>query len=139
MDSLIEQFIEIANQNGISTQTLKEKEEELKSLGYNFEEYFKSGETSIVRALSANAKEANAILDVSDEEKLSYVIDAENLIIVIDKSKIFDSMHKAYKEAYASKSSNYMIFVSQESKTADIEKQLVSGVQGAKHVEFVIV
>ncbi len=139
MNEALKKFNETAHLNGIEVKKLRDIKDELKNLGYNYEDYFSSGGISIVKALSANAKEANVLLDVSDEEKLSCIIDTEKLMIIVDKNKIFNTMHEAYKEAYASKSSNYMIFVSQESKTADIEKQLVSGVHGAKKVEFVIV
>ncbi len=139
MNGAVEQFINTAKLNNIKTKDMNSIIDELNSIGYNDEEYFTKDNISIVKALAANAKEANAIIDVSEPEKLSAIIDYERLIILIDKNKIFDDMHKAYREAYKSKSSNYMIFVSQESKTADIEKQLVSGVQGSKSVEFVLV
>ncbi len=139
MSSLLERFKEIAKLNGIETKNMSDIEKELGNLGYNNQEYFQKDNVSIIKAVSANANEANAVVDVSTQERLSCLIDTERLIIIIDKNKIFENMHKAYKEAYKSKGSRYMIFVSQESKTADIEKQLVSGVQGAKTVEFVIV
>ncbi len=139
MSSLLERFKEIAKLNGIETKNMSDIEKELGNLGYNNQEYFQKDNVSIIKAESANANEANAVVDVSTQERLSCLIDTERLIIIIDKNKIFENMHKAYKEAYKSKGSRYMIFVSQESKTADIEKQLVSGVQGAKTVEFVIV
>ncbi len=139
MSSLLERFKEIAKLNGIETKNMSDIEKELGNLGYNNQEYFQKDNVSIIKAVSANANEANAVVDVSTQERLSCLIDTERLIIIIDKNKIFENMHKAYQEAYKSKGSRYMIFVSQESKTADIEKQLVSGVQGAKTVEFVIV
>ncbi len=139
MSNLLERFIKIAKINGIETKNMSDIEKELGNLGYNNQEYFQKDNVSIIKAESANANEANAVVDVSTQERLSCLIDTERLIIIIDKNKIFENMHKAYKEAYKSKGSRYMIFVSQESKTADIEKQLVSGVQGAKTVEFVIV
>ncbi len=139
MSSLLERFKEIAKLNGIETKNISDVKEEINNVGYKGEEYFQKDGVSIIKAVSANANEANAVVDVSTQERLSCLIDTERLIIIIDKNKIFENMHKAYKEAYKSKGSRYMIFVSQESKTADIEKQLVSGVQGAKTVEFVIV
>ena len=136
MENLLDEFKKIAKANNVEVKEFADIEDELKSLGYKGEEYFKKGKLGIVRALCANAEEANAIVDVSSQEKLSCIIDVEKLIILIDKEKIFENMHKAYQEAYKSKSSDYMIFVSQESKTADIEKQLISGVQGAKKLVF---
>ncbi len=139
MSNLADEFKRIANLNGIEVKEFESIKKELEDTGYNGEEYFKKDGISVIKALAANAKEASAVVDVSDQEKLSYAIDVERLIILIDKDKIFDDMHKAYREAYKSKASDYMIFISQESKTADIEKQLISGVQGAKKLEFVIV
>ncbi len=138
MSELGRRFKEIAKGNGIEVRELKDIEEELAGLGYKNEEYFKKDGVGIVKALSANANEANAIVDVDSQEKISCIVDVERLIILIEENKIFENMHKAYQEAYKTKASGYMIFVSQESKTADIEKQLISGVQGAKKLEFVV-
>lgn len=138
MNSSVEEFKKIAKLNNIETKELNDIKEELKEIGYGFEDHFSNGSISVVKALCANKKEANAIIDVSDNEKLSSVLDTERLIIMIDRNKIFEDMYKAYTEAKKQCDSNYMIFVSQESKTADIEKQLISGVQGAKRLEFVI-
>jgi len=138
MDNLLNEFKRIAKANNVEVKEFSEIKGELENLGYNGEEYFKKGACGIVKAVCANAEEANAIVDVSSQEKLSCIIDVEKLIILIDKDKIFENMHKAYQEAYKSKSSDYMIFVSQESKTADIEKQLISGVQAAKKLVFVV-
>ncbi len=138
MSSSVDEFKKIASLNNIKTKELKEVEHELKEIGYNFENYFSNKGISIVKALSANKKEANAIIDVSDNKKLSSVLDTEKLIILIDKKRIFDDMYTAYSQAKKESNSEYMIFISQESKTADIEKQLISGVQGAKQVEFVL-
>ncbi len=139
MNNNSEKFKKTAAANGITVKELKEVKGTLEDMGYNFEDYFTKSDVSVVKALSANASEASALIDISDQEKLSCIMDAEKLTILIDEKKIFDDMHSAYKEAYKSKSTGYMIFVSQESKTADIEKQLISGVQGAKKIEFVIV
>ena len=136
MDNLLNEFKRTAKANNVEVKEFTDIESELEGLGYGGEEYFKKGLVGVVKALCANAEEANAIVDVSSPEKLSCIIDVEKLIILIDKDKIFENMHKAYQEAYKSKSSDYMIFVSQESKTADIEKQLVSGVQAAKKLVF---
>ncbi len=138
MKNVVKEFINVANINGIEVQELQDVKAELDNIGYSGEDYFKKNNVSVVKALAANASEANAIIDVSDEEKLSCIIDTEELIILIEKDKIFNNMYKAYQEAYKTNASNYMIFVSQESKTADIEKQLISGVQGAKKLKFVV-
>ncbi len=138
MSKHLELFKEIASRNGVDVVAYPDVEPRLKKIAYDGSDYFHAENVSVVRALAASAKEASAIIDVSELEKLECVIDTDELLIIIDKEKIFGSMYEAYREAFKHQPSNYMLFVSQESKTADIEKQLVSGVQGAKKVEFVI-
>ncbi len=139
MSSKLETFKKIASINGITVKEYGEVEEYLHSLDYEGSDYFKKDNVSIVKALAASAQDASAIVDVSEPEMLECVMDTERLVLLIEKGKIFNSMHEAYAEAFKQKPSNYMLFVSQESKTADIEKQLISGVQGAKKLEFVVV
>ena len=136
MKSNLEEFIEKAHLNGIEVVDFKEIESTLRKNGYNNENYFKNNKIGIAKAISANSKEANALIDVSDKDKLSTALDIETLYIIIEKESIKDSMFEAYK--LAKQESNYLIFIGAESKTADIEKQLVSGVQGAKKVVFVV-
>ncbi|WP_022669873.1 hypothetical protein [Hippea alviniae] len=134
--SNLEEFIEKAHLNGIEVVGFKEIESILKDNGYKDEDYFKNNEIGVIKAISANSKEANALIDVSDKDKLTAALDIEILYIIIEEKNIKDSMFEAYK--LATPQSDYLIFIGAESKTADIEKQLVSGVQGAKKIIFVI-
>jgi len=56
---------------------------------------------------------------------------AQNIVIVVQKEKIVNNMHEAYKNVDF-KDNGYGVFVSGPSKTADIEQSLVIGAHGPK-------
>jgi len=62
---------------------------------------------------------------------------SENLVIVVDKSKIVHNMHEAYK-LIEMPEYGYGTFISGPSKTADIEQALVMGAQAAKAVTILL-
>ncbi len=131
----LERFIEIAKLNGVEVLEMKNAENLLREVCYNGENHFKFNKVGVVKAVSANAQEGNVLVDVSDDFKLGCVVDVEKLYVIVDKDKVYNSSLEAYKNA---KDEDYLLFVGAESKTADIEKQLISGVQGAKKVIFVL-
>ncbi|OSS42997.1 hypothetical protein DESAMIL20_105 [Desulfurella amilsii] len=102
-------------------------------------EYDCKNDVGFVKALCVSANSAQTIIDIDKKEKLDKIMKTQDLYIVFHASDIKENLIDAYKFAKQKKESAYYIFVSQESKTADIEKTLVSGVQGPKRVVFVCV
>ena len=136
--NLVELFIQRTAFNGIKTVDPDEIKEKLANIDFSNENYYIKNNTSIVKALSASAQTGSALIDVSYKKKLSSVIDAKELIILINRSDICQDMYSAYKKAKDSGSFKYLLFVSQESKTADVEKALISGVQAFEKLTFVL-
>ncbi|WP_025209867.1 LUD domain-containing protein [Hippea sp. KM1] len=133
----IEQFKRTANLNGVDVIDLKEIEQKINELGYDGKTHFSKDGIGVVLAISAAASEGNALVEANTKEALSCIIDSKELYIIIDRDKIYPSMYEAYEKARDTQW-NYLMFIGAESKTADIEKQLVSGVQAAEKVVFVI-
>lgn len=95
------------------------------------------GDIGFVKALSVSAESAQAIIDIDKKEKLEQIMNVQTLYILFNFNDIKKNLIEAYNLAKQKKPGAYFIFVSQESKTADIEKTLVSGVQGPQKVVFV--
>ncbi len=121
--------------NGVQVVDLGSISSEFAKLPYDGSDYFIEKRVGIVRADTASAQEGSVLVDVSDEFKLHCVLDVDDLYLLVKRGRIFNSSYEAYKN---SSKSDYMLFVGAESKTADIEKELVSGVQGAKRVIIVL-
>lgn len=102
-------------------------------------DYDFKNDIGFVKALCASANSAQAIIDIDKKEKLDAIMKVRELYIIFHISHIKENLIEAYKLAKQKKESAYYIFISQESKTADIEKTLVSGVQGPKKVVFVCI
>lgn len=74
----------------------------------------------------------NGAVWLSDEQLPIRVLPfiTKHLVIVIEKENIVPFMHHAYQKL-TGKNTNYGVFLSGPSKTADIEQSLVIGAQGA--------
>ncbi|MDO4164160.1 MAG: LUD domain-containing protein [Bacteroides sp.] len=64
------------------------------------------------------------------KHKALYFI-AESLVIVLDRNRLVNNMHEAYKKIKDDKY-KFGVFISGPSKTADIEQALVMGAHGAR-------
>ncbi|AEA33808.1 LUD domain-containing protein [Hippea maritima] len=133
----IEQFKKTASLNGVEVINFEEIEPKLSELGYDGKTHFSKDGVGVVLAISAAASEGNALVSSNTEQELSCLIDNKELYIIINKDDIYPSMYEAYKKSSVIQW-NYLMFIGAESKTADIEKQLVSGVQAAERVVFVL-
>lgn len=63
---------------------------------------------------------------------------SESLVILLDKDKLVNNMHEAYKAIKMPEEYGYGTFISGPSKTADIEQALVMGAQAAKQVTIIL-
>lgn len=69
-------------------------------------------------------------------QKVVYFV-SEYLVILLDRKKIVNNMHEAYRDLNFSEK-GFGVFISGPSKTADIEQSLVVGAHGAKGVTVIL-
>ena len=62
---------------------------------------------------------------------------ATNVIVVLDRARIVDDLHRAYAAIEVSKE-GFGVFVAGPSKTADIEQSMVIGAHGAKSLTMLL-
>lgn len=86
---------------------------------------------AIVKGEFAVAENGAVWLKNTDNRHRALYFIVQNIVIVVKKSDILNNMHEAY-EKISFEDSEYGVFVSGPSKTADIEQSLVIGAHGPK-------
>ena len=82
--------------------------------------------------------ENGAVWIEQDVKQRAIYFIAEKLVILLDKNKIVNNMHEAYKLIDTGEY-GFGTFISGPSKTADIEQALVMGAHGARDVMVVLI
>lgn len=82
--------------------------------------------------------ENGAVWIEQDVKQRAIYFIAEKLVILLDRNKIVNNMHEAYKLVDTSEY-GFGVFISGPSKTADIEQALVMGAHGARDVMVILV
>lgn len=82
--------------------------------------------------------ENGAVWIEQDVKQRAIYFIAEKLVILLDKNKIVNNMHEAYKLIDTGEY-GFGTFISGPSKTADIEQVLVMGAHGARDVMVVLI
>ena len=93
-------------------------------------------DVAIVNGAYGVAENAAIWLPKDVKHKALYFI-SEALVIVIDRNKLVDTMHDAYRE-FENEKFDFGIFISGPSKTADIEQALVFGAHGARELLVIL-
>lgn len=82
--------------------------------------------------------ENGAVWVQQDVEQRAVYFISEALVLLVDKSRLVNNMHEAYK-CIDTGSYGYGVFISGPSKTADIEQALVMGAHGARDVTVILI
>lgn len=80
----------------------------------------------------------NGAVWIEQDVKQRAIIYCRKLVILLDKNKIVNNMHEAYKLIDTGEY-GFGTFISGPSKTADIEQALVMGAHGARDVTVVLI
>jgi L-lactate dehydrogenase complex protein LldG len=135
---LISKFIDVANLNGVDVKVFSDINF-LKNFNLDITQDFDSNENcGFLFALSGICESASAMVNITDRNKLKKLLSCKNLYIIIKSVDIVNTMLEGYVKSKSKTTDEYILVISGESKTADIEKTLVSGVQGPEKIIFVI-
>jgi L-lactate dehydrogenase complex protein LldG len=91
---------------------------------------------AVVEGVFGVAENGAVWMDQNVKHKALYFI-SEKLIIVLDKNKLVNNMHEAYRQMEIGKY-GFGVFISGPSKTADIEQALVIGAHGPKGLMVIL-
>lgn len=117
-----------SNVEGINIATMNDQAEDPHQL--------KDIDLSIIQGEIGVAENACVWISQNVENKVIYFI-AEYLLIILEKDKIVNNMHEAYKIIQPAEK-GFGVFISGPSKTADIEQALVIGAHGPKGLTVIL-
>lgn len=91
---------------------------------------------SIIKGEYGVAENGSVWIPLNVKNRITYFI-SEYLVILLDKSKLVNTMHEVYDKVDFS-DKEFGVFISGPSKTADIEQALVVGAHGAKGLTVIL-
>ena len=93
-----------------------------------------------LKNIYASAEKGEFVIEdgIEDVKQRAIYFIAEKLVILLNKNKIVNNMHEAYKLIDTGEY-GFGTFISGPSKTADIEQALVMGAHGARDVMVVLI
>ena len=103
----------------------------------NFDYLKKESKFSAFADVAITAENGAVWIEQDVKQRAIYFI-AEKLVILLNKNKIVNNMHEAYKLIDTGEY-GFGTFISGPSKTADIEQALVMGAHGARDVMVVLI
>ena len=105
---------------------------------FNSPQDLKDIDIAIVEASFGIAENGAVWCDDKDIEFRVIFFITKSLVIILKKENMVENMHQAYEKIDLT-TSNFGIFISGPSKTADIEQSLVMGAHGAiEHFIFIV-
>lgn len=93
-------------------------------------------DVGVVRALFGVAETGSVWLTQAEFKVSALGFLAQHLVVLIDRTKILDNMHHAYRQR-AQFDAGYGVFMTGPSATADIEGILIHGAQGIRSLTVV--
>lgn len=135
---MVSKFIDVAKINGVEARVVDDINF-LCDFGLDVSKNFdKAGDYGFLNALAGVCESASSLVNITDRIKLRTILSSKILYIIIGSTDIVSTLLEGYMKSKSKTTDEYILVISGESKTADIEKTLVSGVQGPEKIIFLI-
>lgn len=135
---MVSKFIDIAKINGVEARAVDDINF-LCDFGLDISKNFdNAGDYGFLNALAGVCESASSLVNITDRIKLRTILSSKILYIIIKSEDIVSTLLEGYMKSKSKTEDEYILVISGESKTADIEKTLVSGVQGPEKIIFLI-